>query len=276
MKITIDIEGRSFNIDTGEPIHIAIPVNFDGAQPVAYGVEKASATACAAGKLVGDVRRGGSCNFEEYRIIPHCNGTHTECVGHITGDRIHVHSALTDGFIPATLITVETVNPSATTDSYPVKMAETDELITKKALEKALETMSEGWLEGLVIRTLPNGEDKKTRDYMEKIPPYFSTEAIEMIASLQVRHLLVDMPSIDRSFDDGKLSNHRVFWNVEPESTSVGRNARASHTITEMIFVPGTVGDGRYLLNLQIAPFSADASPSRPVLYRIGDLRQID
>jgi len=36
--------------------------------------------------------------------------------------------------------------------------------------------------------------------------------------------------------------------------------------MTELINVPDDVPDGRYLLNLQIAPFEADAAPSRPVL----------
>ena len=39
--------------------------------------------------------------------------------------------------------------------------------------------------------------------------------------------------------------------------------------ITELIFVPNNVFDGRYLLNLQFAPLENDASPSRPVLFEI-------
>jgi hypothetical protein len=31
------------------------------------------------------------------------------------------------------------------------------------------------------------------------------------------------------------------------------------------------VKDGSYILNLQIAPFENDASPSKPVLYKITD-----
>jgi len=46
---------------------------------------------------------------------------------------------------------------------------------------------------------------------------------------------------------------------------------RKKATITEFIFVPNTVKDGKYYLNLQVAPFENDASPSRPVLYKIED-----
>ncbi len=43
----------------------------------------------------------------------------------------------------------------------------------------------------------------------------------------------------------------------------------SSSTITELIYVPDHVPDGEYLLNLQIAPFNADASPSRPIIFPI-------
>src|SRR5260221_10710090 len=75
---------------------ISIPLRFDGPQPNAYGVEAATAKACEYGKLVGDTRRGGNCNFEQVALIPHCNGTHTECVGHITKERISVRECLAD------------------------------------------------------------------------------------------------------------------------------------------------------------------------------------
>ena len=79
--------------DIGEPIDISIPLRFNGPQPNAYGVEPASASACEYGSLVGDTRRGGRVNFERVSFVPHCNGTHTECVGHITNERISVRDS---------------------------------------------------------------------------------------------------------------------------------------------------------------------------------------
>ncbi|MBK8149128.1 MAG: hypothetical protein IPK58_13195 [Acidobacteria bacterium] len=100
------------------------------------------------------------------------------------------------------------------------------------------------------------------------MPPYFTTEAMEFIAASGFRHLLVDLPSIDRIYDDGKLANHRIFWNIEPGSFDANEKTRVGNTVTELIFVPDDIADGVYLLNLQIAPFAADAAPSRPVLFR--------
>src|SRR5436305_10989499 len=104
---SIQICGSRYEINPHEPIDISIPLRFDGPQPNAYGVEPASAAACEYGELIGDTRRGGSCNFERVTIIPHCNGTHTECVGHITDKRISVRECLKDVFVRAVVVSVE-------------------------------------------------------------------------------------------------------------------------------------------------------------------------
>ena len=78
----------------------------------------------------------------------------------------------------------------------------------------------------------------------------------------EVQHLLIDLPSIDREKDSGKLVSHNIFWNT-------GGKIRFDATITELIFVPNSVDDGTYFLNIQMASFENDASPSRPILYEI-------
>ena len=57
---------------------------------------------------------------------------------------------------------------------------------------------------------------------------------------------------------------HTKFWDVDAE-------IRMDATITEMIFVSNSIEDGKYILNLLIAPFQNDASPSKPVLYKLHD-----
>ena len=77
-----------------------------------------------------------------------------------------------------------------------------------------------------------------------------------------MKHLLIDLPSIDREKDDGLLLAHNAFWNTSGK-------VRTESTITELIYVPNSVEDGKYILNLQIAPFENDASPSKPILYKL-------
>lgn len=273
MKISVEIGNRTYKIDGENPLDISIPLNFNGAQPNAYGVEKAQSKPCEAGEIVGDTRQNGSCNFEQITFIPHCNGTHTECVGHITNERISVHDCLKDAFIPTALISVEPENANKTSEIYATKLGENDKLITRKIIENALEIQNSRFKiqnsEGLIIRTLPNDESKLTREYLEIIPPFFSTEAMQFIAEQGIDHLLVDMPSIDRIFDEGKLANHRIFWNVEQGKFELNEKSLRNNTITEMIFVPNSIADGFYLLNLQIAAFAADASPARPILFKL-------
>jgi arylformamidase len=277
MNFFIQLNDRRYEIDAGRPLDISIPLRFDGDQPNAYGVEKASSRACEAGSIIGDTRRGGSVNFEEYRFIPHCNGTHTECVGHITHERISVNDCLKDAFIPARLISVAPEKAADSSETYPVPLNETDPLITRTAIENSLNNLrsqisdlkSKETPTGLIIRTLPNDENKPTKTYLEEIPPFFTTEAMTFLRAIGVAHLLVDLPSIDRIFDHGKLSNHRIFWNVEQGAFETSEASFRHRTITELIYVPDKIADGNYLLNLQIAPFAADTSPSRPLLFAV-------
>lgn len=252
-------------MDAADYHDISIPLRFGGPQPNAYGVETAKSTACRAGELVGDTRQGGSCNFEQYTLIPHCNGTHTECVGHITDERISVRDCLRDVFIPALLISIDPEPAADSEESYATEVGVRDQLITKKAIAFAVGTETPDL--ALIVRTQPNDDRKLSRQYTDTIPPYFTTEAIRFIFEAGFKHLLVDLPSIDRMYDEGKLSNHRIFWNVEQGSFKVNAGTRINSTITELIYVPNKIVDGKYMLNLQIAPFDSDASPSRPIIF---------
>lgn len=269
MFLSIEINNQTYKIDAENPIDISIPLDFNGAQPNAYGVERATATVCESGDLIGDTRRGGSCNFEQVKFIPHCNGTHTESIGHITSDRIFVRDCLREAFVPAALVSIEPEKATETGETYSIDLRETDELITRRALENALKKAGENFAEALIIRTLPNDESKLARIYLEIVPPFFSTEAMRLIIERKIKHLLVDLPSIDRIFDEGKLSNHRIFWNVAPGAFETNEKSFVRRTITELIYAPAETADGNYLLNLQIPPFASDAAPSRPLLFSV-------
>lgn len=251
---------------------LSIPLRFNGPQPNAWGVERAGSRPVEAGGMIGNTRLGGSVNFEQYTFIPHCSGTHTECVGHITHERISIRECLRDVLIPALLVTVEPQYPS-NLSSMPSAI---DRAITRGALSAALDDVNSRNPQSairspqsaaLIVRTVPNGLWKQSAEYGENnIPAYFAADAIDLIIELGVTHLLVDLPSIDRIFDNGELANHRKFWNVEPRSHEINADTRLNKTITELIYVPDAVEDGEYLLNLQIAPFESDCSPSRPIL----------
>jgi arylformamidase len=269
------------SFDLLNPISLAIPLRFEGSQPNFYGVEKAAALPVQIGKLIGDTRRGGGCNFSQVKLIPHCNGTHTECVGHITHERISLAMCLKDVFMQALLISVFPEKASETDETYPVLDKE-DLLITKKRLKEALKRiLSEQknkkttyWskrvllAKTLIVRTMPNDLSKQSRVYLEENPPFFSLEAIHYIRQQGFDHLIVDLPSIDRMRDEGKLLNHRFFWDVEPGSFEISSKTQIHNTITELAYIGNEIEDGEYLLNLQITAFELESSPSRPILFK--------
>jgi hypothetical protein len=82
----------------------------------------------------------------------------------------------------------------------------------------------------------------------------------EKLMQHNIKHLLLDLPSVDREEDAGKLAAHKTFWNYP-------LNPRLDATITELIFVPNHISDGDYLLNLMVSAFDSDAVPSKPVIY---------
>ena len=257
----IEIE---INFSKGNDISIPLIFNLD--QPNTYGVDKAISRPYKDGNFIGDTRKGGPCNFETYSFTPHCNGTHTECIGHITDERIDILSSLTDKMIPSTLISV---TPKNSNETYIPELNPNDLVITKNEIEKCLNKMDVKFLKGLIIRTLPNLKTKKNRDYMKDAPSFLSIEAMEYLVSLGIQHLLVDIPSVDRLFDNGHLSSHNIFWETKDKKFNPETKNK---TITEMIFVPDFVEDGTYLLNIQIPAFISDAAPSRPIIYKINEL----
>ena len=266
MKAEVEIGNIKYNVDFSKGIDISIPLNFNGVQPSTYGVDRASSKPFQDGNFIGDTRKGGPCNFETYNFTPHCNGTHTECIGHITNKRIDILSSLNEEVIPVTLISV---TPKSTTENYKPELNTEDLVITKEDLLFQLKDVNPVFLKGVIIRTLPNSESKKSRDYMKDTPAFFSIDAMEYIVSLGVQHLLVDTPSVDRLLDDGHLSAHNIFWETKGKEFN---SKTQNKTITEMIFASEEIKDGSYLLNLQIPAFVSDAAPSRPILYKINDL----
>jgi arylformamidase len=256
LALGVNIAGRRWVIAEDGPGHdISIPLRFNAAQPTFFGAAAASEQPLAGGSFVGDVRQGGSCNCSIHTFVPHCNGTHTECVGHITRERMSVRNLAVHHLSAALLITVEP-QPS-----------HGDRVITLEALQRAVGSHRLADYHGLVLRTLPNDESKLTRNYdTDPPPPYFTTEAMSWIVEHGIETLVVDLPSIDRAQDGGRLAAHRIFWGVPQGGTSGAMATRAHATITEMAFIPNTVADGPYLLNLQVPPFMSDAAPSRPIL----------
>ena len=126
---------------------------------------------------------------------------------------------------------------------------------------------------GLVLRTNPNPESKSTTNYSGQNPAYLTLDAIQYITDkLLVKHLMVDLPSVDREEDEGKLSVHCYFWNFDKQNQRPKTGSILSqNTITEFCWIKSSIPDGIYVCYLEIAPFNCDAAPSRPILYPVNE-----
>ena len=267
------IQGRRWRADLASPADLAIPLRFDGPQPSFFATEPARAAPLRAGGFTGDVRLGGSCNCGVYSLAPHCHGTHTECVAHVTAGGEHV-AALTP--VPPSLAVLLTVQPIQLEE---IKLADvggralSDHVITREMLfAAAARWLADPWT-ALVIRTLPNDSSKLRRVYAGPCPaPYFTADAMDWIVERGVTSLVVDLPSLDRADDGGALAAHRIYWGLPAAMHDPQLAVRGRALVTELAYVPDAVPDGLHLLELHVPAFGADAAPSRPVLYPVQEI----
>lgn len=240
-------------VDTERPIDISIPIVSGEENLRAWYVDPPRMEPVRANGFVGSVAEGGAVNFRDVFFNPHGHGTHTECLGHIT-EKVHsINKTLRSYFCKAQLVTFEPVR--IWNEIYD----EEDQVILKDQFDSIV---FEKDIEALIIRTTPNEEGKKHLNYSATNPAYLHENVYEVIKRLGIKHLLIDMPSVDRESDGGELKFHHLFWGVPTSPNYV-------NTITELIYVEDKVEDGVYLLELQVAAFENDAAPSRPVLYEI-------
>jgi len=242
MHTIIEHKEKTYQCDLSKPIDISIPMRSGLDNPNAFGIPHPTFEPLVIGEFVGSVAKGGSVNCENLLLNAHGNGTHTECVGHISHERITINQSLKKFFFIAQVITSKTNNGQ-------VMAADIIPFIKKES-------------EAIIIRTLPNDLDKLSKNYSGNNPGFLEPELCRQICVIGIKHLLVDLPSVDPEHDEGKLTAHHLFWDYP-------KNPRMDATISEMIYVPENIEDGIYLLNIQIASFETDASPSKPILYEI-------
>ena len=246
MLATIQYNSKKHQIDLSKPLDISMSLSDSNDNVNAWYLGKPKIKPAKVDGAVISVEKGAVVNFNNIKFNPHAHGTHTECVGHITKEFYSINQHLKQFFFFAELITVA-----------PEKLGD-DFVISKKQLQFVLGNKKR---EAVIIRTMPNTTEKLSMQYSNTNPPFLLEDAAIFLREKGVKHLLIDLPSVDKEKDDGELLCHNAFWNTAGK-------LRLDATITEFIFVANAIEDGTYFLNIQIAPFENDASPSRPVLYK--------
>ncbi|WP_299366229.1 cyclase family protein [Winogradskyella sp.] len=249
MITTIQYHSKKLKIDLSQPLDLSIAIRADKPNVNAWYIGPPKIEPEVFENGIISVEEGASVNFNTITFNPHSHGTHTETVGHITKKKYSINKYLKQFFFLAEVVTVA-----------PEKFGE-DYIISAKQLQFAIGNKKR---DALVMRTLPNTREKKSKQYSNTNWTYFQEDAIKLLVKKGIKHLLIDLPSVDREEDGGVLKGHNAFWNTQGK-------LRTDATITEFIYVSNKIKDGTYMLNLQIAPFENDATPSKPILYQILD-----
>jgi kynurenine formamidase len=243
----IQYNSRKLKIDLSQPLDISIPLKGNSSNVNAWYLEPPKIEPEVIDGKPISVAEGAVVNFNTITFNPHSHGTHTETVGHITEKVYSINKCLKQFVFLAEVVTVA-----------PEKLGD-DYVISKKQLQFLLGNKKR---EAIVIRTLPNTKEKKSAQYSNTNPTYLLEDAAVYLRLKGIKHLLIDLPSVDKEHDNGELLAHNAFWNTQGK-------LRLDATITELIYVSNKIEDGSYMLNLQIGPFENDASPSKPILYKI-------
>ncbi len=247
MKTTIQLNNNTYKIDLSKPLDISIPLKADKSNLTAWYVDAPQFEPVVGDGFIGDVNQGGAVNFRNIFFNPHGHGTHTECVGHISKEVYTINQCLTEFFFLANVVSIT-----------PEKRAE-DSVVTLAQIKSVFKNNG---AKAIVIRTLPNIEEKLTMQYSSTNPAFIEDKAVQFLIDNGIDHLLIDTPSVDKEEDGGALASHHTFWEYP-------HNTQKHRTISELIFVPENILDGAYFINIQIASFENDASPSKPLLYKV-------
>ena len=195
------------NPDWGRPIDLSWPLRFDGFNPRAFHIPSPSRTPLRSGSFVGSVAEGGSCNVFSLSLHPHGQGTHTECVGHISVEPYCINDCLRRFWFRAFFCRIEP------------RQIKGDRVITRDLLKHIWENQAaslyvgggvgtrELGVEAIIVCALDWTVGKNSAvfpDFSGSNPPYFEATALDFIREMGVSHLLTDLPSVDRE-DDGGL-----------------------------------------------------------------------
>ncbi|GAB5368223.1 hypothetical protein AAMO2058_001300600 [Amorphochlora amoebiformis] len=279
VNFRVEAKSLSLQVDLANGHDCCIPITPEppktqnSRQPQAFYLPNAEKKPFQAGNFIARVSKGASVNVDIITFCAHGNGTHAECIGHVTREGTAVSEVKwKGGYLLATLITAQ----------------DEDWVITKSSVLSALKPFSPEHRQALLIRTsnpksadvVPKTpEDRKQKKWSGCNPPYLTAAAATFIGDLKgLRSLLLDLPSIDREDDGGGLLGHRAIFGlpakakgdsyVKDKKTDVVE--KSSRLLVESCVFPlnKDLKDGEYILDLQLSAFrNTDAVPARPILY---------
>ena len=246
LRLELDHCGNTWSA-CGSPTDLSIPVNPVSGMPRAWYRGPALATPVRSDGWTGSVAEGGSVNFRDITFNPHAHGTHTET-------REHIHDAFQPIDALARAQGIPFIQPAYLFNALPDSIHD-DWVVSKPS---NLDQVLDKWKPSAVILRCTKGD--VMRDWSDSNPPYLESGLAEALAKSEVRHLLIDLPSVDREVDGGVLRAHHAFFGSDIAP-------RVGCTISELLCIPESLESGPGLLAMQVSPFINDAAPSRPLWF---------
>ena len=258
----------ALRVDLGSATSLARRIGFDGTDPRHFGAAAPRRWPLSLPGFSGEVRSGASCNCATLELTPHCNGTHTESVAHLVVDPQDVCELAPLGPLPALLLSLATERADrADEDSDPAPRPG-DRLLTRAALRAAWPATLPFAPRALLLRAVPPALDAGPPPH-DAEPPFLSRQLARELVERGIEHLVVELPSIDRGHDQGRLCAHRVFFGLPPGSTRLAEARRPQCTVTEFAAIPPSLPDGPCALQLALPRIAGDAVPSQPLHVRL-------
>lgn len=234
---------QSFSFNTDDAISLTQKVARDvKGVPNAYFLTHPKFNTVISGGFIGDVTKGGACNCEDVILNPHGNGTHTECVGHVSKEPAYISDIEIPKFLLCYLIQAEAVeNDGDTCIGYLPEL--------------------EKWKDCDAV-IINSNTTQKAQYFSGTNPCYIHKSVAQSLDNNNIDHILTDLPSLDKEEDGGLLEAHKAFFNYPAVLSS-------KKTITELLHIPKQLKEGLYVLSIEVAPIESDAAPSKVTLYPI-------
>ena len=155
MKAIIEYNSRKIAIDISKPLDISIAIDVTKENINAWYIDDPKIFPQKFDNEDIKVSNGSVVNFNNIHFNPHSHITHTECVGHIS-EKVHsINQNLKHFFFLAEVVTVA---PELINDDF---------VISKKQLQSQIRNKKR---DAIVIRTLPNLPEKKSKKYSNTNP----------------------------------------------------------------------------------------------------------
>lgn len=274
MRLRVHIGGRDWWVDeaTGHDATLAFDPALGRGRAFGLRATDESAVDIGGGRQLR-VCDGASVDCADIALNPHGGGTHVECVGHIVAERWTLADVPLPGLLPMTLLDIAVEALGGSGEHAGGRSDPSDRVFTARALRTAWDARAlPGFDAAIAVRTDAAMALPADHDWSGGNPPYPTAEAMAWLASLPVRVLLLDLPSLDREDDGGTTPNHRTYWGLPPGARTLAEVAHPARLVCELARFAEAVPAGAWLLRLDVAPIAADAAPARVRLLPVTEI----